>query len=102
VISASSGAEALEILRRGENVDLVITDQMMPHMIGSQLARRVAEEWPELKIIVTTGFAEDDADSRKWPTLRKPFTQGDLAEQITQVKPPASGSRVVPFRNGKS
>ena len=75
---------------------------MMPHMTGSQLASRLAEEWSDLQVIVTTGFAEDDAESRKWPTLRKPFSQDDLAEQIVQVKPPAGSDRVVPFRNGKS
>lgn len=101
VLSAASGAEAVEILRRGDAVDLVVTDQMMPGMTGRELARRIAEEWPGLEIILTTGFAEDDESGQQWPTLRKPFTQEDLADKITEVKRRAGSDRVVPFRNGK-
>ena len=57
-IAASSGKEALEILRREAAVDLVITDQAMPQMTGVQLAEAIQEEWPDLPVMLATGYAE--------------------------------------------
>src|SRR6202049_936985 len=44
-IAASSGKEALDILRQQGPVDLVITDYAMPHMTGLQLANAIQKEW---------------------------------------------------------
>ena len=57
-IAASSGKEALDILRREDSVDLVITDQAMPEMTGVQLAEAIKKEWPDLPVILATGYAE--------------------------------------------
>ena len=96
---ASSGDEALEILRRDGNVDLVITDQVMPQMTGLQLAEAIAREWPDLPVVLATGYAEmmpgEGADLTK---LAKPFTQAQLAEQLTRVRP--REHRVLKFRGG--
>ena len=98
--SASSGKQALEILRREDQVDVLVTDQAMPHMTGVQLAQAVAKEWPKLPVILATGYAEVKGGSatglRK---LSKPFTQNELAAELvgiprkkgTVVKFPANG-----------
>ena len=57
-IAASSGKQALDILRNEERVDLVITDHAMPQMTGLQLAQKIKSEWPDLPVIIATGFAE--------------------------------------------
>ena len=57
-IAASAGKEALNILRQQGMVDLVITDHSMPTMTGLQLAEAIKTEWPELPVILATGFAE--------------------------------------------
>ena len=44
VLEATSGSSALEIIRREDNIDLVITDQAMPHMTGSDLAAAIRAE----------------------------------------------------------
>jgi CheY-like chemotaxis protein len=43
---------ALQILRGGQSIDLVITDQAMPNMTGLQLAEVIRVEWPTLPVIL--------------------------------------------------
>jgi PAS domain S-box-containing protein len=86
VIEASSGKEALEVLRRGTSVDLIITDHAMPKMTGVQLAAEVNAGWPGLPIILATGYAElPSGVSVTLPRLAKPFWQVDLARVIAEV-----------------
>ena len=82
-LSAASAQEALEILKTDPSVDLVITDQIMPQMTGLQLARVIRTEWPEMPIILASGYAEVDQENViKLPRLAKPFTLAELAAQI--------------------
>jgi signal transduction histidine kinase/CheY-like chemotaxis protein len=86
VIEASSGARALDALQAGTKVDLIITDFAMPEMTGVQLARRIRQSWPQLPIIMATGYAElPDEEAPNYRLLNKPFLQHELAEQITGV-----------------
>ena len=86
VLTAMSARQALEILRRGEAVDLVITDEAMPNMRGSQLAEAVLAERPGLPIVLATGYAEPrSGESQTLPRLEKPFSQADLARIIDEV-----------------
>lgn len=86
VFSATSARQALDILRRGERIDLMITDEAMPHMRGSQLVETVRAEWPRLPIVLATGYAEPAASGRAdVPRLEKPFSQHDLARIIDEV-----------------
>jgi len=83
VVEASSGAHALDALRAGAKVDVVITDYAMPEMTGAQLAREIRHNWPHLPIIMATGYAElPDEEAMSYRILNKPFLQRDLAEQI--------------------
>lgn len=101
-IAASAGKEALNILRQKEGrVDLVITDYAMPAMTGLQLADAIKKEWPELPVIIATGFAEMEPEARsRMPELSKPFTEAELAEAISQSTPKLRDSgRVLKFRS---
>lgn len=62
VIPAASGAEALEVLNRA-NVNLVLTDQMMPGMTGSQLTKSVKTIWPGMPVILISGVNEIPLDA---------------------------------------
>jgi PAS domain S-box-containing protein len=89
VFSATSAQQALDILRRGERIDVIVTDEAMPHMRGSQLVNLVSAEWPRLPIILATGYAEPTVKDRAdVPHLEKPFRQQDLARVIDQVVAP--------------
>lgn len=83
VFEASSAKQALNILRDERAIDLLITDQAMPSMTGTELADAVRLERPDLPIIIATGYAElpVDADT-KLIKLSKPFRQHELADAI--------------------
>jgi PAS domain S-box-containing protein len=85
VFEAYSGAGALEILRR-QPVDLVITDQAMPGMTGMQLIDTIKAEWPDVSVILATGYAElPGGMEAKVPKLGKPFSEKDLAAILGRV-----------------
>jgi signal transduction histidine kinase len=86
VIEAASGRKALEILRAGTAVDLVMTDQAMPGMTGLQLAAEIRAAWPELPVMLVTGYAELPGEARlKLARLEKPYGQDELAAAVTNL-----------------
>jgi CheY-like chemotaxis protein/two-component sensor histidine kinase len=85
-IEATSAAAALELLRQHTDVDVVITDHVMPGMTGSALARSIRQTWPELPIVLATGYAElPEGQDIGLPRLAKPFLQADLARVLAKV-----------------
>jgi PAS domain S-box-containing protein len=98
--AASTGDEALAILEQDDRIDLVITDQIMPEMTGLQLVQAVRKRWPEIAVMLVTGYAEADPDSLpKVPRLGKPFTQAALAEHIAALgMRPRKGGKIIKFR----
>jgi len=86
VIKAGSGADALEVLRTDQIVDLMITDYAMPGMSGLQLAEQARSLRPDLPILLATGYADVPAHAAlELPRLSKPYLQRQLAEQITAL-----------------
>ncbi|WP_347906629.1 PAS domain S-box protein [Pseudomonas grandcourensis] len=83
VISAASGARALELFSCEPEIDLVITDMAMPQMSGAQLANAISLLRPSVPIILATGYAERlEGFAARLPRLSKPFTQLNLVEII--------------------
>jgi len=101
-LPASSGKEALDVLRRHGCVHLVITDQAMPEMTGLRLADAIKKEWPDLPVLLATGYAEIEPGSESdLPKLSKPFTEADLAEKIAEIVPSTpTGGHILKFRTG--
>jgi len=86
VIKAASGADALEVLRDGKTVDLMITDYAMPGMTGLQLAEEARRLRPDLPILLATGYADLPTNAAlELPRLSKPYQQRQLAEQIAHL-----------------
>ena len=96
VIAVSSAKEALETLRRRKDIDLIVSDEVMPHMSGSQLAQAVQRTRPGLPFVIATGYADlsplaADEDSRiGLRRLSKPFTQSLLAQVVDEAMNGAS------------
>ncbi|MGE3177842.1 MAG: response regulator [Vicinamibacterales bacterium] len=55
---ASDGPEALEVAQKFQPVDLLLTDVMMPQMAGDELARRLRQTEPNVKVLYLTGFSD--------------------------------------------
>ncbi len=84
VITADNGEEALEVLARGEAIDLLLSDVVMPGMDGPTVVREARKSRPDLKILFMSGYAEEqlrnsiDVDNVNF--LPKPFSVQELAE----------------------
>jgi len=90
VMEARTGEQALDILRDTPDVDLMITDMMMPGMDGGTLARLIRVERPEIRIIVISGYSEEVArgdivDTADFHFLPKPFSLSQLASKVKDV-----------------
>ena len=91
VLEASDGPAALEILKRGDAIDLVFTDLIMPGgLSGREVAIRARELRPGVKVLLTSGYAEelvhgDDLQREQLKVLRKPYQQADLVAALREV-----------------
>ena len=89
VTAAYSGSEALEVLRRGDRFDLVITDYAMPGMTGAQLIETMLAETFDIPIVLATGYAELPSNViSAVPRIAKPYLQ----DQLLQIVRKAVGS----------
>ena len=85
-IEANSGSEALEILEANPDIDIVLTDHAMPGMNGSELARRIRDSWPELPVVLVTGYADlPNGSDPLLPRLAKPYRQQELSDLISSL-----------------
>jgi two-component system cell cycle sensor histidine kinase/response regulator CckA len=84
VLTASHGEEALEILGQGTQIDLLISDVVMPTMDGPTLVRHAREQFPNLPILFMSGYAEEQLRKSihidQVAFLPKPFSVKQLAE----------------------
>jgi len=84
-VACSSGAEAIELFR-GQELDLVISDVIMPEMTGPELIRHLkATETRDFAVLFVTGYVgeSENDDLRSHELLRKPFTVGALAGAVS-------------------
>ncbi len=89
VIEAENGAEALRLLESGTEVDVVISDVVMPGGIdGRSLAARARELRPGVAVLLMSGYARDLQPSGEMPVLLpKPFSRQELAAALAAVAP---------------
>ncbi|MEO5337146.1 MAG: PAS domain-containing protein [Magnetospirillum sp. WYHS-4] len=91
VLEAASGEEALEVVNRaGRPIDLIVSDVVMPGMDGHTLIKLLRQEFPDVKVILMSGYAEDalNEEIQNDPTIHfigKPFTLKDLASAAKRV-----------------
>jgi PAS domain S-box-containing protein len=89
VTEALSAHDALKLMRDGNPFDLIVTDHAMPRMTGMELARAIWQEWPQVPIILATGYAElPEGNVLNLPKLSKPFDQHQLERAIAEATLP--------------
>jgi PAS domain S-box-containing protein len=85
-IEAYSGADALAVIREQEDIDLVITDQAMPNMTGTELVAALDEIRPGMPAVIASGYGEGtDTPGRPLERLGKPFDQRQLEQSIARA-----------------
>jgi CheY-like chemotaxis protein len=78
-----SAKEALDAISGGDRPKLVFSDVVMPGGIsGIELARKIRERFPELPILLTTGYSEEVGGSHGFPVLQKPYEMEALASAL--------------------
>jgi CheY-like chemotaxis protein len=85
VLTAMGGAEAIELLGRVGAVDLLLVDLRMPVMSGAQLARRVEQLHPEIRVLVMAAYPSDSEDPLAWRVIVKPFPPDLLENEIRRA-----------------
>ena len=88
VTAARTADEALLLLNGGLGVDVVFSDIVMPGSVdGIELAARIAARWPQLPVILATGYALATPDAGAVRVLSKPYSIQDLIRTLTQLMP---------------
>jgi len=83
---AHSAKEALERLSNGEKPKLVFSDIIMPGGIsGIELAQRVRSRFPEMPVLLTTGYSEQVGGTHGFPVLQKPYEMDGLASALGKI-----------------
>ena len=91
IVTAQDGAEALEILAREEGAfDLLLSDIQMPVMDGIALALAAARDFPEVTILLMTGFADQrerasNLDAIAHDVITKPFSVADIRAAVADA-----------------
>jgi PAS domain S-box-containing protein len=91
VITAENAAAALAHVEEGCQPDLLFTDIVMPGGVnGRQLAQKLRQRWPTLRVLYTSGYARGtlDIDGEQVPSkyvLGKPYRRSDLANKLREV-----------------
>ena len=86
VLSVNTGSAAIELLASRKDVDLLITDYLMPGMRGSELIEEARRFRPDLKALLMTGYANlAKGEAAGLPRLAKPFREADLARTVATL-----------------
>ena len=99
VLEAASGPEAVQLLAAGgpSTIGLVVSDIVMPGFPGDKLAAQVAERWPEVPVLLVSGFGMKAGCTG--PFLAKPFTAAALlsaVEELLRASYPPQGVDTTP------
>ena len=91
VVATADGGEALDVLARDKGrFDLLLTDIRMPVMDGIALALAAARDYPELMILLMTGYADQrerahGLDALIHDVIAKPFSLGDIRKAVAEA-----------------
>jgi CheY-like chemotaxis protein len=85
VLTAKDAAEAIQIYEKGFEIDLLLTDVVLPGETGRVLAERLRRANPRLPVLLATGYGEQMARAAGEECLAKPFSSEDLLGRVRQL-----------------
>ncbi len=93
-LEAETASAALDVLAAGQDVNLVFSDEVLPGQTdGLALARAVADRYPRIPVVLTTGYSKVFDGGPEFPVLRKPYRISALGRVIHQALNPSPPSR---------
>nr|WP_158458284.1 ATP-binding protein [Pseudomonas fluorescens] len=86
VTEAADAAQALQLIEDGLRPDALVTDHIMAIKTGVQFAQELRERFPELPVLIITGYANlTPRELRGFEVLRKPFRRAELAKSLAHL-----------------
>lgn len=86
VLEAADAGQALAFVQDSNNtIDLMMTDQGLPDMKGTELATRVRELRPELPVLFASGYSENIDVPDGMYSIGKPFSIDDLRDKVKSI-----------------
>lgn len=85
VVEAGNGVEALDAAGQLPQLDLVVTDIVMPIMKGPEFANKLRETRPDMKFVFVSGYLLSDDLGANAYLLAKPFMRQDLVKKVFDV-----------------
>jgi CheY-like chemotaxis protein/two-component sensor histidine kinase len=85
VVEAASAEEALGLVRNGLTPELLVTDHLMAGMNGTDLARLIRSESPQVQVLLVSGYAEAEGIAPDLARLTKPFRSDELAAKLATL-----------------
>ena len=83
VMEASSGEQARAFVCEGMQPDLLVTDQLMPGIKGTELAGELVTLIPELRVLIATGYS--DLPDNEFPRISKPYGSRELVQRVAEL-----------------
>lgn len=107
VVLAENGQEALEILKRPHNIDLIVVDMMMPGLTGIELIKEIKKINPQQKVVLLTGYSSKDvaiealrSDADEY--IEKPFDVKRIKETFNRLLSEKNELKEAGMDNGES
>jgi DNA-binding response OmpR family regulator len=88
VLTAPDAKELMSLLNGySENIDLLLTDIVMPGLSGQELAHLARARWPRIRVLYMSGYSDEELESllRDSAFLQKPFTPSELMAKVREL-----------------
>jgi len=88
VLTAPDAKELMSLLNGySENIDLLLTDIVMPGLSGQELAHLARARWPRIRVLYMSGYSDEELESllRDSAFLQKPFTPSELMAKVKEL-----------------
>jgi len=86
IVEAPSAEDALARIKSGLLPDLVITDHLMPGMTGAELAQLLTDEYPDVPVLIISGYSEESGLANDLARLTKPFRRDELNAKLAAMR----------------